>query len=263
MPHTDFVDKDCGGTAMDFTGRHVIITGASSGIGLATAQRIASLGGQLTLIARREGALRDACSEMGGRASYVAANVGDQTQLTDALDTAVDRHGPIDGLFLNAGTEGMFSLTPQYTDAAFEEVMRVNVFSLFWAVRHVLPAMTERGKGAILITGTLGAVRGMVGNIGYCASKHAALGIARVIAMEAAASGVRCNCIHPGFIDTPMLAGVPPDFKEKMAARTPQGRVGTPAEAGAVAAFLLSDDASHVTAQELAVDGGLLGTLVM
>ncbi len=157
----------------------------------------------------------------------------------------------------------MFSLTPQYTDAAFEEAMRVNVFSLFWAVRHVLPAMMQRGSGSILVTGSLGAVRGMVGNIGYCTSKHAALGIARVIAMEGAPKGVRCNCLHPGFIETSMLAAAPAEFKAKMVARTPQGRIGRAEEAAAVAAFLLSDDASHVTAQEIAVDGGLLGTLVI
>lgn len=103
----------------------------------------------------------------------------------------------------------------------------------------------------------------MVGNIGYCTSKHAAVGIARTIAMEAAARGVRCNWIVPGFIDTPMLGDVPESFKAQMALRVPQKRVGTSAEAGAVAAFLLSDDASHVTAQGLAVDGGLLGTLVI
>jgi NAD(P)-dependent dehydrogenase (short-subunit alcohol dehydrogenase family) len=235
---------------MDFTGRHVIITGASSGIGLATARRVATLGGQVTLIARRGDVLSDACQQIGARAAFFTADVGDQAQLIAALDGAIAHHGPVDGLFLNAG-------------AAFESVMRVNVFSLFWAVRHLLPAMTQRGRGAILITGSLASVRGMVGNLGYLASKHAALGIARAIAMEVAPSGVRCNCIHPGFIDTPMLAGVPADFKAKMAARTPQGRVGTADEAANVASFLLSDDASHVTAQELAVDGGLLGTLVM
>ncbi len=123
--------------------------------------------------------------------------------------------------------------------------------------------MTARGKGAILLTGTLGAVRGMAGNMGYCVSKHATLGLARTVAMEVAASGVRCNCLHPGFIDTPMMNGAPPEAVGAMVATTPQGRIGRPEEAGAVAAFLLSDDASHVTAQELAVDGGVLGTLAI
>jgi NAD(P)-dependent dehydrogenase (short-subunit alcohol dehydrogenase family) len=217
----------------------------------------------VTLIARRAKVLEEACREIGERADYVAADAGVKEQVLAAMDTAVQRGGPIDGLFLNAGTEGMFSLTPAYTDEAFEEAMRVNVWSLFWAVRRVLPAMIERRSGAILVTGSLGAATGMVGNIGYCASKHAALGIARTIAMEGAPHGVRCNCIHPGFIDTPMLAEVPESFKAQMARRVPQKRVGTPEEAAAVAAFLLSDDASHVTAQELAVDGGLLGTLMI
>jgi NAD(P)-dependent dehydrogenase (short-subunit alcohol dehydrogenase family) len=248
---------------MEFAGRHVVITGASSGIGLATAQLVASLGGTVTLIARRGEVLAREASLIGPSAHWIAADVGDQASITAAMDQAVARCGAIDGLFLNAGTEGMFAPTPDYTDEAFETVMRVNAASLFWTVRHVLPAMTARRRGAILITGSLAAETGMVGNIGYLASKHAALGIARAVAMEAAPHGVRCNVINPGFIDTPMLADVPESFRLQMAGRVPQKRIGTPEEAARVAAFLLSDDASHVTAQSLAVDGGLLGTLMI
>lgn len=246
---------------MDFTGKHVVITGGSTGIGKATAIKIASLAGKVTLIARRAEVLEQAVREIGGAACGIVADVGVKGQIIDAVDTAAERSGPIDGLFLNAATEGMFALTPNYTDEAFEQAMRVNVHSLFWTIRHVLPGMMARGKGAILITGSLASERGMVGNIGYLASKHAALGIARTIAMEAAQNGVRCNCICPGFIDTPLMNSCPEEDKAMMAARTPQHRIGRPEEVAAAAAFLLSDAASHITAQSLAVDGGLLGTL--
>lgn len=248
---------------MNFSGQHVVITGASSGIGLATARRIAALGGRVTLIARRAAVLAQVSAEIGGNAGWVEADAGDEAQITAAMDKAIAQFGPIDGLFLNAAVEGMFSLTPDYTNAAFEDVMRVNVTSLFWTIRHVLPAMQARRKGAILITGSLAAETGMSGNIGYLAAKHAAVGIAMGIAMEAAPHGVRCNVINPGFIDTPMLAGVPDPFKAQMAARIPQRRIGTSEETAEVAAFLLSNSASHVTAQRLAVDGGLLGTLMI
>lgn len=248
---------------MDFAGEHVVITGASSGIGLATARRITMLGGIVTMIARRAQVLEQEAARIGPAARWIAADVGDKTAIIAAMDAAVERSGSIDGLFLNAAIEGMFAPTADYTDEAFEAVMRVNVTSLFWTLRHVLPAMIARGKGAILVTGSLAAETGMAGNIGYLAAKHAALGIARSVAMEAAAHGVRCNVINPGFIDTALLAAVPDAFKARMAGRVPQKRIGTPEEAANVAAFLLSNDASHVTAQSLAVDGGLLGTLMI
>ena len=246
---------------MDFTGQHVLITGGSTGIGRATAEKIAGAGGKVTLIARRKGPLEEAVSAIGSPAIGISCDVGDKTALIEALDRAAAHHGPIDGLFLNAAAEGMYALTSDYTDEAFENALRVNVWSPFWTLRHVLPSMVARAHGAVLVTGTLGAVRGMAGNMGYCVSKHATLGLARTVAMEVAAQGVRCNVIHPGFIDTPMMNAAPEEAVTAMAARTPQGRIGRPEEAGAVAAFLLSDDASHVTCQELAVDGGVLGTL--
>jgi NAD(P)-dependent dehydrogenase (short-subunit alcohol dehydrogenase family) len=246
---------------MDFTGQHVVITGASTGIGEATARCIVAAGGRVSLIARRPDVLEASCRALGPLASAIAADVGDKAQLISALDAAIARNGPIDALFLNAATTGEFVPLCDYSDAAVDEVLQVNVKSCFWAVRHVAPAMMARGKGAILLTGSLASERGMKGNIGYLMSKHAVLGLARGTAMELAASGVRCNCILPGYIDTPMLASVPAEVLAHLAATVPQGRIGTPEEAGKVAAFLLSDDASHVTAQSLAIDGGLLGTL--
>lgn len=248
---------------MDFTCQHVIITGGSTGIGRATAECIARAGGTVTLIARRQGPLDEAVKAIGPAAHAISCDVGDKASLIAALDRAIAESGPVDGLFLNAAAEGMYGLTTDYTDEAFETALRINVWSPFWALRHLLPAMTARGRGAILLTGTLGAVRGMAGNMGYCVSKHGTLGLARTVAMEVAPSGVRCNCLHPGFIDTPMMNDAPAQAVAAMAATTPQGRIGKPEEAGAVAAFLLSDLASHVTGQELAVDGGVLGTLAI
>jgi NAD(P)-dependent dehydrogenase (short-subunit alcohol dehydrogenase family) len=248
---------------MDFTGRHVVITGASSGIGLATATKIVSLGGRVTLMARRAEVLEGVQRTLGEAASCVAVDVGDQTQLVAALQGALDRCGPIDALFLNAAFGGDFVPIWEYPDSTLETLLRVNVLSPFWATRYVLPGMMARGKGSILITGSLGSERGMAGNSGYVVSKHAVLGLARAVAMEVAASGVRCNCILPGFIKTSMLAAVPEEKKAAMAQRTPLQHLGEPAEVAEVAAFLLSDAASHVTAQSWAVDGGLLGTLLL
>lgn len=248
---------------MDFTGQHVVITGASSGIGRATAARIAARGGRVTLIARRAGLLDEVARGLGEGAASVTADVGDKSQLIAALDRAVGVNGGIDGLFLNAAYGGTFVPVWEYEDEPLDQALHVNVKSPFWAIRHVLPAMMQRRKGSILVTGSLASERGMAGNFGYLASKHAVLGLARAVAMETAASGVRCNCIVPGFIATSMLDAVPPAVLAQIAPRIPQGHIGKPEEVAEVAAFLLSDAASHVTAQSWAVDGGLLGTLML
>ena len=248
---------------MDFTGRHVVITGASAGIGRATAERIAAAGGAVTLIARRADLLAEIAAGLGPLAGYAVADVGEKAEVIAALDEAAAARGGIDGLFCNAAYGGIFVPPADYTDEAFELGLRVNVMSPFWAIRHVLPGMIAARRGAILVTGSLAAERGMAGNVGYLAAKHGVLGLARGIAAEVAGQGIRCNCLNPGFIDTDMLAAVPEAVKAQMAGRVPQQRSGRAEEAAAVAAFLLSDEASHVTGQSWAGDGGLLGTLVI
>jgi NAD(P)-dependent dehydrogenase (short-subunit alcohol dehydrogenase family) len=247
---------------VDFSGKHVVVTGASTGIGRATAEKVVGLGGKVTVIARSKDKLEALRAEHGEAVNVAPADVADAAALTAALDGAAD-FAPIDGLFCNAGMGGTFAPLEAYTDANFEALMAVNMVAHFRSVRQVFAGMKERGKGSIVVTGSLASERGMAMNVAYVMSKHAMLGLARAAALEGAAHGVRVNCLVPGFIDTPLMEGIPPPQLEHLAGNIPQARLGSSEETANVAAFLLSDEASHVTGQSWAVDGGVLGTLAV
>jgi NAD(P)-dependent dehydrogenase (short-subunit alcohol dehydrogenase family) len=250
----------------DFSGKHIIVTGASTGIGRATAIMLGKRGASVSLIARSKENLATAVAEIGGNAKAFSADVADRASLASAFDAAIAAHGPPHGLFANAGFGGEFAPFPHFSDANWDSLIATNLTSVFLSIRHVIGGMIERKAGSIVVTGSLASERGMPMNAGYVASKHAVLGLARAAAVEAAPHAVRVNCLIPGFIETPLLDSIPGGATEAalkaMGASVPQGRVGQPEECAELVCFLLSDAASHITAQSIAVDGGMLGTLI-
>jgi NAD(P)-dependent dehydrogenase (short-subunit alcohol dehydrogenase family) len=254
----------------EFADRHVLVTGASSGIGLATALLLARQGARVYLIARSElklAAAAAAIAREGGKSAFSAADVADRGALLAAIDKAERAFGPVAGLFANAGSAGRFAPLSEYDDVLFETVLRINLTSIYWAIKRLLPGMLERRHGSIVVTGSLASERGMPHNVAYVASKHGVLGLARAAAAEAAPHNVRVNCVVPGLIETPMLlqldpAASPQALRARLGANVPLGRIGTAEELAQLVCFLLSDRASHITAQSIAVDGGVLGTLI-
>ena len=246
---------------MEFHGRHIVVTGGSSGIGLVTAGLLASRGARVSLIARRRELLDEAVASIGEHAAGFAADVGEKDQLDAALDAAAAHFGPVHGLFANAGLTGGFTPAVAFDPAVFEQTIRVNLISVFWAIQKVLPAMIEASNGVILVTGSMASKRGMAMNPAYVSSKHGVLGLTRAVAVEMAPHNVRANCIIPGFIRTEALDRIPPEQQGKIEQRIPMRHMGTCEELAEVAAFLLSDAASHVTGQDWAVDGGVLESI--
>jgi NAD(P)-dependent dehydrogenase (short-subunit alcohol dehydrogenase family) len=253
-------------------GKVVVVTGASTGIGRASAGVMAGQGAKLLLVARSENVLGEACEAIrsaGGTANYFVGDVGVRQTTQSAVARAVELYGaPIDGFFANAGISGTMAPIQDYSDEAFEEILNVNLRSCFWALKAVLPSMIERRTGSVVFTGSLASERGFPLTCGYVATKHGLLGLARSAAAEVSRHNVRVNVVIPGMIDTPLIDNLKDQFGgsiettlKVLGSMAPMQRVGSSAEVGEVVAFLMSDAASYVTGQAWSIDGGILGTL--
>lgn len=243
--------------------KHILVTGAASGIGAAAAHEFAAEGAVLTLCDRDADRLAAVSAALRGLGHHCRSEVGDVTD-TAAMARIIDAMPRLDGAFNNAGIEGNGGrLAPamDYPDDEFDRLIAINLKAMWGCLRLQLRRMLPAGAGSIVNTTSIAGVAGAPGQAAYASSKHGVVGLTRSIAIEVAGQGVRINAVAPGMTETPMILerGLKqnPGLLEKALAAIPMGRLGRAEEVAAAAAWLLSDKAGYVTGQVIAVDGGL------
>ncbi|MFD3945996.1 SDR family NAD(P)-dependent oxidoreductase [Streptomyces sp. NPDC058579] len=245
-------------------GKVVLITGASSGIGAATAQTCAQEGATVVLAARREerlAALTEELRAKGARASYVVADVTVAEDAKRAVDFTTAEYGRLDGAFNNAGIGGDRTPLHLMSDDVYDSIMDTNVRGVFNCLRHELAAMLECGGGAIVNNSSVGGLVAIPTAAPYVASKHAVIGLTRAAADEYAHQGIRVNAVAPGTTRSEITRdwfGRNPGLEELANSLTPQGRTAEPEEIAQAVAWLLSDRCPFLTGTVMPVDGGFV-----
>lgn len=243
-----------------------VITGGTGGIGLAAARLFAAEGARVALVDLDQGALDRAVAEIGPeRAIGIAADVSDAVQVAGYVTTTVARFGRLDVFFNNAGIEGAVAPIVDYPIDIFDKVMAVNVRGVWLGLKYVIPAMASSGGGSIVITSSLGGLRGVPKLSAYIGAKHAVVGLMKSAALECASLKIRVNTINPSPIATRMIEALEQGYapgatamvKKKMEAAVPLRRYGTPEEVAHLALFLASDDSAYITGNSYPIDGGM------
>ncbi len=228
--------------------RHVIVTGASRGIGAAIAAHFVAEGDTVVALSR-SGEAPEGC------ALSLAVDVASSSSVAAAVKSAIELHGPVDVLVANAGIT-RDGLAMRMSDEQWRDVMSTNLDGAFFSARAVLSSMIRARSGRIVFMGSVSPFYGVPGQANYAAAKAGMVGLARSLAREVASRGITVNVIAPGFVDTEMTAGLG-TTTEEITASIPMGRMGTTADIAAIVGFVASEAAGYLTGQVIAVDGGL------
>jgi 2-hydroxycyclohexanecarboxyl-CoA dehydrogenase len=246
---------------MRLEARTALVTGGASGIGAATARRLAAEGARVSIADLDEAGAREVAAEIDGYA--VRMDVADAASARAGVAAATEALGPLDILVNNAGTD-RFAFFVNTDEQLWDVVLGVNLRGVLACTHAVLGSMQERRRGVIVNVASEAGRVGSQGSAAYSAAKAGVIGFTKAIARESARYGVRCNAVAPGPIETPLLNSAPEQLgelgrrlKQGMVNATAMGRIGEPDEVAAAIAYLASDDASYVTGQTLNVSGGL------
>jgi NAD(P)-dependent dehydrogenase (short-subunit alcohol dehydrogenase family) len=249
----------------ELAGKVVLITGGSTGIGLATAERFAREGAAVVIAdvndQAGEAAL-DKLRSLGAEARYVHTDVSKPEDCERMVAETVAAFGRLDFAFNNAGISGGDSTPPtvDYGLDLWQKVININLSGVYYCLRAQIPAMLKNGGGAIVNTSSVAGQIAFAGTAGYTAAKHGVVGLTKVVAAEYSTQGIRCNAIGPGFVDTPMTQNVfaSEQAQQWVQAICPAGRTGKPEEIANVVYWLCHPGSSYLTGTYLPVDGGLL-----
>ena len=247
------------------TGKVAIVTGASRGIGQAIAERFATEGARVVLVARTRtalDALAATIARAGGEAAVVAGDATTEQVNAEMISLAERRYGRVTTLVANMGADLTAPLT-ETTLAAWDACLASDLKHLYLGARAAIPSMLAAGGGAIVSIASTAALRGIPDHAAYCAAKAGLANLTRSIALDYGAKGIRANCICPGAVETPMLREWLASFgageaavRGRLVARAPLGRMGRPEEIASLACFLASDESSYMTGTVIPVDGG-------
>jgi NAD(P)-dependent dehydrogenase (short-subunit alcohol dehydrogenase family) len=247
---------------ISFDGKVALVTGAASGIGLATAQAFAAAGASVVLADVDEATAHAAAERLiatDHKALAVRCDVADEAQVAALVDRTVSTFGRLDAAYNNAGIQCPPMETADASSADFDRVHAVNLRAVWSCMKYELVQMRRQGSGAIVNCSSLGGLVGIADRAIYHASKHGVIGLTRSAALEYASRGIRVNAVCPGIIETPMVAAMlegQGELMKELMRDQPIGRLGRPEEIAAAVLWLCSPAASFVIGQALAVDGG-------